>query len=343
MAVNLYSDGRSVQGSTLTARWGVPVTVTGTEGLTLLIVRVDGVEVGRSTTDTALCNLSAVAPGTRGFTARVTAAIGAGTHGPKLATVVSDPQPGPGNTGPGVPDSELEPYAGTSVIRSELVLEGALITRPIPVRAGGLLVVRSSAVRCGTVSGELVIDCRDGGRVVMEDCEVDGLGTARIGLGYSDVTIRRCNIHHVNDGLRMASRSVLEDSWVHDLSRISVRDQYGNWVEQHPDAVQITGGSDITVRHNTLSCIEDDGGVGNACVQINRVNPVTDVLIEDNWLDGGNYTVNIVNSVEGPVVLRNNRYGGTWRYGPILAPAHVQPDGDVVETTGTAPRIVRTR
>lgn len=302
--------GASIHGGRVEQRRNVALVVTGAPaGVTAVTLRnrAAGVLGAGLVGQPIVCDLSALPLGAQQIT------VGwAGGSDTKTTTVVPDPQPGPANTGPGVPDTELEAYTSTAVIRSSTTLEGVLRTTPLVARgAGTVLTVRRSVVRCGTVSGELVVDCRDGARVVFEDSQLDGLSTARIGLGYAGLQVRRSDVHHCNDGLRMATGSVLEDSWVHDLTRIVVAGR-----EQHPDCVQITGGRDIAVRHNTLSCLEVGGGLGNACLQINSNDPVDGVLIEDNWLNGGNWTVN-VGRVSGAVDLARNRFGPDHRYGEV--------------------------
>ncbi|MBX9246315.1 hypothetical protein ICW40_16095, partial [Actinotalea ferrariae] len=57
------------------------------------------------------------------------------------------------------------------------------------------------------------------------------------------------------------------------------------------------------------------------------------VLIENNFLDGGNYTINISSSITAEdVVVRDNVFGSNARYGPILTRSDVPIDeGNVLE------------
>ncbi len=91
--------------------------------------------------------------------------------------------------------------------------------------------------------------------------------------------IRRCDIHGTGSGLHMTNNVVIEDNWVHDLHEGE---------DSHNDAVLTNGGAHMVVRHNTL----ENPHTQTAVVALyGDVEAVVDVVVADNLLDGGGYTV----------------------------------------------------
>lgn len=149
--------------------------------------------------------------------------------------------------------------------------------------------------------------------MLVEDSEIDGSGEVSAAVGFSGYTLRRLNIYNCIDGPRLASDTVMEDSWVHDLKRTST---------SHNDTIQTTGGTNIVIRGNTLDVYNsgtDD--VMNAALMMGSTtaDTLTDVLVEGNYLNGGNYTLNIRPDTDANnIVIRGNRFGPDSRYGPVV-------------------------
>jgi hypothetical protein len=122
-------------------------------------------------------------------------------------------------------------------------------------------------------------------------------------------------VHSSIDGVRLGSNTVLERSYVHDLSRR---------LESHNDTAQTLGGSGIRVIGNTLLAynqLTDDPM--NGAIQTGRLtSPLSAMLVEGNYMDGGSYTVR---GGAGPrdghlienYVFRDNVFGPNCMYGPI--------------------------
>lgn len=170
------------------------------------------------------------------------------------------------------------------------------------------------------------------GTVLMEDCEVDGAnGGGAVGIGHNNITMRRCFVHHCVDGIRPTNNCVIEDSLVVD----SVDNEAAN----HVDCLQMTGGLNIVIRRNTFLSWRATGAWGNAAIGIGcETNRLKDVLIEGNYMSGGNTpmfvknptrwygtvgstatTGTVVQGAEGVrydminVVVRNNEFRGDQR------------------------------
>ncbi|TQF33032.1 right-handed parallel beta-helix repeat-containing protein [Bradyrhizobium sp. UNPA324] len=145
---------------------------------------------------------------------------------------------------------------------------------------------------------------------IIQDCEIDGLGLdgaqGSNGInGYG--TVRRCNIHGVENGINVTAPLLFEDNYVHDLAAPGA---------PHYDGVQIDGGHDISIRHNT---IVNRHAQTSAVMIDNAFNAVSSIVVENNRLIGGGYTVySDGRQGNGPissVSFANNRMGrGRWGY-----------------------------
>jgi hypothetical protein len=198
------------------------------------------------------------------------------------------------------------------------------------VRANNV-VIRNARISCASPTE--VVAVRVAGTsvgLVIEDSEIDGRNIVQVGVGYSGYSLRRVEVRNTNDGLRMATNASVQDSWIHDMTRMD---------DLHPDAIQSTGGSGIVIRHNTLAPRNTTtGDRNNAAIMLGseQAPGLTDVLIEDNVLSGGNMTVNVRgDTVIRNVVLSRNTFNGGSRYGPMQAPASVQVGpSNILASTG---------
>ena len=156
--------------------------------------------------------------------------------------------------------------------------------------------------------------------MVIEDTEITG---GQNGIQFANWTCRRCNIHgQSQDGVKLGSNVLLEDSWIHDLAPES---------GAHADAAQMQNGvSNLVVRRNTLDSrgVGEAGAphMGNAALFVApSLGPNSDgpVLLENNLLAGGNFTLHFSDGNYGQyhqrgVTIRGNRWKrGTFRYGPV--------------------------
>ena len=176
--------------------------------------------------------------------------------------------------------------------------------------------ITESVIRCSR-NGPAVRTFDGVKNLVLDQVEIDGLGKASTCVGFDNVTISRSNLHDCNDGVDFGSNVVIERSYIHDLAR-------GD--DTHNDAVQTLGGSNDVIKDSTLEAYRastDD--LMNSAIQTGHLSsPLTNVLIQHNYLDGGNYTVNAgATSTNGlPIqgyVFKDNVFGRHFRYGPVQA------------------------
>jgi hypothetical protein len=239
--------------------------------------------------------------------------------------------PGAANTGV-PPGTSLRPSDTVVVTVPGTVIEGLDITGTLDIRADDVIVRRT---RIRTSGDDWTVVGIEGGLtgIVIEDCEIDGLGTAgwqdggTTGIQGEGVTVRRCDIHSVGDGMKAGSNTVFEDNWVHDLAAAG---------EPHYDGFQLDGGAqNVVVRHNTISMPDQTGAVNVG----NTFGPISGVVIDGNFLSGGTYTVYVdgkfsTEPITG-VSVTNNRFG--WhQYGHALVREAVlaASSGNVDDKTG---------
>jgi hypothetical protein len=244
---------------------------------------------------------------------------------PPAAAPVSQAGGPPGADNTGVPAGvDLRPSGDLEITEDGAVVEGLDVAGCVVVRAADVT-IRNTRVRCADPDTDVAVRLADGAtRLTVLDSEVDGAGVVDVGIGWSDYALQRVEITGTNDGARVGDDTSIESSWIHGMVRQG---------DLHPDAVQATQGTGITLRGNTLDPRDPGtGDLGNAAVMLgsetgSRV--LEQVLVEGNWLQGGNYTVNVRQDADlADVVFRGNVYGPDSRYGPAQAPAGVEFAGE---------------
>lgn len=204
------------------------------------------------------------------------------------------------------PGTVLRPSASITVSKDGTVIDGLDITGTVTVTADDV-VIRNTRIRN---TGHYPVRVVGASNLVIEDSEIDGQGKGDAAVAFNHYTLRRVNIHDVAEGPRIAGGDVtIEDSYVHALVQVG---------DNHTDAVQIVGGQRIVVRGNNLQAYDVRTGQANAAVMLGEEDsPVRDCLIEQNLLNGGNYTVNAGGGGTrgAQCVFRDNRFGRDARYG----------------------------
>jgi len=176
--------------------------------------------------------------------------------------------------------------------------------------------ITQSLIHCARTRRPAV-QMKGGKNLVLDQVEIDGGGKTDSCVATNSFTIYRSNLHDCTDGIDFSSNVVIEGNYIHDLARST---------GSHNDALQTLGGADDIIRNNTLQSFRaDTHDPMNAAIQTGRLKrSLTNVLVEHNYMDGGNYTVNAGSPptkgtvIEG-YVFRNNVFGRDYRYGPVRA------------------------
>ncbi|WP_158230805.1 DUF4082 domain-containing protein [Frankia sp. CcI49] len=248
---NYYVD---VEFQPVTSGAGAPVTVPPSPGPNATAPASPAGSAGPSAsatpgaTTTASATPTGQAPAPAGGGATVPQAT------PQTSGVSAPPSawPGPDSTGvkPGV---ALTPSGSITVTKDNTVISGLDITGTITVRAKNVTIRNVRVHGCGdrgAIDAGYVEDRV--GPTLVEDVEVsgDGLACDRTGVGNSNMTIRRADIHGFRAGIYSDGNTVVENSWVHDL--------YSNH-SSHMDGFLSNGGSNLTLVGNNIECAVPDG------------------------------------------------------------------------------------
>lgn len=290
-------------------------------------------------------DLSGLPAGAARLTMRVTPTTGAVRTSPKSFT--ADPVLSPltpailsaraGASTTGVPaGTTLRPSGPLHITVPGTVVSGLDVAGCVVVAADDVT-IRRSRIRCGDAPRNRVLMTEGTPqRLLVEDVEIDGRGTTDIGVDVSNATLRRLQVHRVNDGVRLGKDVTLTGSWVHSLVRKG---------DLHPDAVQGISAERVVIRGNTLDARGAVAGEwGNAAIQLGSEAGTMisqDVTIEGNYLSGGNCTLNVSGAIDArAITIRSNRFGDSRFACPVLTPRHVPVGaGNVMDVWGTAARV----
>jgi hypothetical protein len=222
---------------------------------------------------------------------------------PTLPSVTSVPSsfPDASTTGPRAGHS-LQASGSLTITQDGAVISDLDINGCVNVQAMNV-VISDVRIRCSSTYGINV----KSGSVTVQHSELDGTGAVHVAVVGSNYTLSYVNIHDIEDGPRLGDNVTIEDSYIHDLFRTAT---------SHNDAMQTTGATNITIRHNSI-VPATNGDPMNAAIMIgSEFNPLRNMLIEGNYLNGGNYTILARSDLDGNnIVVRNNAFGHDYRYG----------------------------
>ncbi|MEQ4301355.1 hypothetical protein ABNF97_08180 [Plantactinospora sp. B6F1] len=217
--------------------------------------------------------------------------------------------PGPGNTG--VPaGTALRSSGALSLRKAGQVVTGLNIVGCVTVAAANVKILKSR-ITCNSPTYS-IRTLAGTTNLLIEDVEINGMATNSASICCADYTLRRGNVYNMIDGPRLASNTRIFDSYLHSLARVA---------GSHNDILQSTGGNNIIVRHNTLLSYNPvTRDPFNSCLTIGSETApsLTNLTFEDNYCNGGNYSIGISPRLVGSNILfRNNKYGRDYRYGVV--------------------------
>jgi hypothetical protein len=193
--------------------------------------------------------------------------------------------------------------------RPGTVIDGADISCEVLVKADDVTIRRSRVQleddRVGIHTTDEIHNLR------IEDTEIIGAPGCDVAIGFQGWSGVRLNIHGCGDGVRAEGDNVLEDSWIHDYWDGVINGQVPDDPPHH-DGVQTISGSNVTLRHNRI----DNPHSQTSCILIGgeRGSP-SNWLVEDNLLNGGNWTI-FLDPKGTNRVFRNNTFTRAHVFGP---------------------------
>lgn len=240
-------------------------------------------------------------------------ASGSATAGAENATAASADFPTAATTG--VPTGTTLRRSGPlNLTANGQIVSGLDINGCVTVAADNVI-IRKSRIRCG--SNYSVRTMPGATNLLVEDVEIDGMGTNKAAVCCDSYMVRRTEIKNVIDGPRLGNNTVVEDSWIHHLIRVG---------SSHNDALQSTGAVNVIVRHNRLEAYNPvTRDPMNACLMAgtNLAPLLAELVFEGNYCNGGNYSINIHDSTNARNVrFAGNAFGRDFRYGPVRNSDH---------------------
>jgi hypothetical protein len=245
-------------------------------------------------------------------------------------------RPGPQNTGPSNPGI-LQTVSGMTITQDGAVIENVRVYGAVNIEANNVT-LRNFVIDAGGLPYAIRATAGKLG-ILIEDGELINVASAHIyGGGF---TARRLNLHESGgDGFKCTNDVLVEGCWVHHL---------GTSLDAHADCNQSRSGNNFVFRGNFMDLPIDIGAPykqNAAFIMQTGEGPMDNILIEDNWLDGGNFTVYIVNKVPPPGSTRpnygdptnarmiNNRFGRNYRFGVLSTTGYVYMSGNRWDDNG---------
>jgi hypothetical protein len=234
--------------------------------------------------------------------------------------------------------TKLTAYAGGDTITTpHAVIDGKILTGDITAGAPGVV------IRNSKINGTVGVDDNTGNSLLLEDSEVDcGGGAAGIGMtgvGDANVTVRRANIHGCENGFDMNQNMDVRDSYIHGLALGGHEDGIQFAYGHYENGEIVNAARNLTIVHNTIFGTSDSGGFGTSAIISNKGGD-TNVLIQDNLMGGGAYTLYCEG--DGPGInyrVLDNHF--TTRFAPSVGFFGISTDcddevqsGNVIDETG---------
>ncbi len=214
----------------------------------------------------------------------------------------------PNATNTGVPAGVVLKPSGSIVVETAgAVIEGLDIKGSVVIAAPNVTLKNCKV----TDAGFDVVLVKPGiTGVTIQDCEIDNQGVGGQGIAGQGTFLRN-NIHDCADGIDVrGDNTLIEGNFIHTMRGTA---------DSHFDGIQADGKfSNLTIRHNTVM---NENTQTSAIMLDNYWGPIDKVVIEDNLLIGGGYTV-YINEMGagqpggGPVTnvrfVNNRLSGGYW-------------------------------
>ena len=246
---------------------------------------------------------------------------GSSGSGSVTPVALSGDQPGPSNTGVPAGTALTVMNGDLTITTAGATYSGLDIHGFVSVQAPNVT-IKNSIIRGGVAQSDIgLVNDTDASATnfLIEDSELVPMDpSVQIdGVKGWNYTALRLDIHGTTDGAKMyGPNATLENSYIHGLVTYAHDPDQGG-KQSHNDGVQILSGSNLKIIGNTI------GGASNTAVMITQDHGTTNnVLIDNNWLSGGNCTINMtpkpLGSLNAITVTNNSFTDNSAKNCPIL-------------------------
>jgi len=212
----------------------------------------------------------------------------------------------PDATNTGVPSgTAMTKYTGSyHVTKDGAVISNLEVHGEIIIDAKNVTLKNVKLISTSSQNALRVMDDATG--FTLQDSEIDG-GGRTVNAIYGHGTFLRNNLHDVENGINVVAPTTIQDNYIHNMR---------GGTNAHYDGIEINGGHDITIIHNTVINEHDQ----TAAVMLNNeFGGLSNITIDGNRLVGGGYTIYLDGRKGGGTVtdnsirITNNQIGdGHW-------------------------------
>lgn len=225
------------------------------------------------------------------------------------------------NTGPRVALAATQPSKSIIVTNAGSIIEKKNVTGNITVKANNVT-IRDNYIRSSQIN-PITVDAGVTGTLI-EYNDVDGLNTIRprgrqAGINTQDtnkgVIIKNNKVRGNHDAIKVVGNTRVEYNYIYNNQRGSS--------QVHVDGIQTPGKStsNSTFYRNWIDTPVAKGSNSSIISEV-LSGPVSNVRIEENYLNGGNYTLYVfTDRTAGAygcpknISILNNKFGRDYRYG----------------------------
>jgi hypothetical protein len=224
----------------------------------------------------------------------------------------------------GVPaGTVLKAMSGTTISKDGTVIDGADIKGGVTI-TGANVVIKNSRISGSGDSGVNV----SSGSLTIQDSTVSGFDNSVVGDNY---TATRIEVTKANeDGFKIGSNVTIQNSWCHDLV-VSAG--------AHSDCGQVQSGiRNATIKGNWFDPGNPDANSALFLAPDLGPSAPGPLVVENNVLGGGNYTVQCVDGDNGKYLIAdisilNNVFLPNSRYGPLRVNVKAVVSGNTMQDT----------
>lgn len=165
-----------------------------------------------------------------------------------------------------------------------------------------------------THTGVTLVDCSGPactvtGSMTANYCYFGGTGADQA-VGFANYTLNYCEISGTGDACKAFGNVTINNCWFHNLR---------NAPGDHGDGIQMGGGTFLRVNYTRIGLLDSSNTFSNSAIFIKceAGATISDVAVDNCWLDMGGYTVYTTNFGNGTTNVRwtNNKFGTTHLFG----------------------------